>query len=287
MQTSSITGGASAGSRDRGPLLEVEHLTLRFGGITALQDVSFSVYPGELLAILGPNGAGKSSLFNCINGVYRPQEGTIRLDGVDIGRWSPHRRAAGGLARTFQNLALFEDLTVLDNLMAARNHLMRRGALAGALWWGPAQREELAHREAVEEVIDFLDLEAFRHTRVAALAYGWRKRVELGRALCMEPRVLLLDEPVAGMNNEETEDIARYMLDLREERDITQVLVEHNLGVVMDIADRIVVLDFGRVIADGPPDVVARDPAVVAAYVGERHSRDRRSEAGAPSPMAT
>lgn len=235
-------------------------------------EVTIEVRPGELLGIIGPNGAGKSSVFNCVNGVYRPDSGRVRLDGVDITSWTPHRRAAAGLARTFQNLALFDDMTVLENLMAARHHLMRRGSLTGMLWLGPTRREELAHREAVEETIEFLDLEQVRHSHVAALAYGFRKRVELGRALCMEPRVLLLDEPVAGMNLEETEDVARYLTDLKEERALTQVLIEHDLAVVMDIADRIVALDFGKVIAEGPPEVVAQNPALLAAYVGDRGS---------------
>lgn len=252
------------------PLLEIRGVSLRFSGLQALDDVSFSVRPGELLAVLGPNGAGKSSLFNCINGVYRAQDGTVVLDGVDISGWSQHRRARAGLARTFQNLALFDEMSVLDNLMAARNHLMKQGSLAGMLWVGRARREHLAHRERVEEIIDFLDLAPMRHARVASLAYGWRKRVELGRALCMEPRVVLLDEPVAGMNQEETEAMARYLLDLRDEWGLTQVLVEHNLGVVMDIANRVVVLDFGRVIADGRPEEVEKLPAVIAAYLGEK-----------------
>ncbi len=254
-------------------LLELDSLVLHFGGVLALDHVSIEVRPNELLAIIGPNGAGKSSLFNCVNGVYRPQAGTIRFQGRDITRWPPHRRAHAGIARTFQNLALFDEMTVLDNLMAGRSHLMKRGALAGILWWGPTEREELAHRARVEEIIDFLDLEDARHARVAALPYGWRKRVEIGRALCMDPSLLLLDEPVAGMNQEETEDVARYLLDLKEQRGLSQVLVEHNLGVVMDIADRIVVLDFGQVIADGAPETVARNPAVMAAYVGEQRSR--------------
>lgn len=278
METSSTTAVASAGSRDATtPILECRDVSLRFGGLLALEEVSFSVHPGKLLAVLGPNGAGKSSLFNCINGVYKPQRGAVLLDGTDITGWSPHRRAGAGLARTFQNLALFEELSVLDNLMAARNHLMKEGAVAGMVWFGGARREELAHRERVEEIIDFLDLAPMRHARVASLAYGWRKRVELGRALCMEPKVLLLDEPVAGMNQEETEAMARYILDLRDEWGVTQVLVEHNLGVVMDIADRVVVLDFGRVIADGTPEEVEKIPAVIAAYLGEARSERARS----------
>jgi branched-chain amino acid transport system ATP-binding protein len=275
MQMSSTTGDASAGSPDVATsILELRDLVLRFGGLTAVGGVSLQVKPGELLAIIGPNGAGKSSLFNCINGVYRPQSGTVMFEGTDITSWSPHRRAGAGIARTFQNLALFGELTVLDNLMAGRNHLMRRGSLAGMVWFGPTQREELEHRARVEEIIDFLDLTNVRHKRVSTLPYGWRKRVEIGRALCMEPRLLLLDEPVAGMNLEETEDVARYLLDLKEAGHTSQVLVEHNLGVVMDIADRIVVLDFGRVVADGEPEEVAADPTVTAAYVGERHSRE-------------
>jgi branched-chain amino acid transport system ATP-binding protein len=271
-QTSPATG-ATAASPDPTPILEVSGLTLRFGGLTALDDVSFAVPPGELLAILGPNGAGKSSLFNCINGVYKPQRGTVAIGGTDVTRWAPHRRARAGLARTFQNLALFDEMTVLENLMAARSHLIRSGSIAAMLWMGRARREELAHREPVEHVIEFLDLGAYRNERVSSLSYGWRKRVELGRALCMGPKVVLLDEPVAGMNTSETEDIVSYLLDVKERLGTTQVLVEHNLGVVLDIADRVIVIDFGKVIADGPPDVVANDPAVVAAYVGEKRSR--------------
>lgn len=256
-------------------LLRLDGLVLRFGGVTALDGLDIEARRGELLAVIGPNGAGKSSLFNCINGVYRPQEGAVWFDGEDITRRSSHERAHLGIARTFQNLALFDELTVLDNLMAARSHLMRRGAFAGFLYWGLAAREEMVHREAVEEVIEFLDLEDARHSRVSQLPYGWRKRVEIGRALSMDPSLLLLDEPVAGMNQEETEDVARYLLDLKESRSgLTQILVEHNLGVVMDIADRVVVIDFGRVIADGTPDEVARQPEVMAAYVGEERAKD-------------
>jgi branched-chain amino acid transport system ATP-binding protein len=271
--TSNTTAAGSAGSRDRQPLLELEQLTLRFAGLTALREVSLHVARGELLAVIGPNGAGKSSLFNCISGVYRPQEGDIRLGGTSILDDPPHQRTRRGIARTFQELALFEQQTVLDNLMTGRSVRMRHGALAGMLWRGRALREELAHRAKVEDVIDFLNLEHVRHHPVGALPYGWRKRVVLGRALCTEPEVLLLDEPVAGMNQEETEDIARYLLDLKGERGLTQVLVEHNLGVVLDIADRIVVLNFGEVIADGTPDEVASDPAVQAAYLGGRGDR--------------
>ena len=273
--TSSTTAAANAGSPEHGrtltdPLLEVDHLTLGFAGLTALDEVSIAVRPGELLAVIGPNGAGKSSLFNCISGVYRPQKGTIRLDGASIDGLKPHQRTGLGIARTFQELALFEHQSVLDNLMTGRNVRMKHHALADMLRLGPALRQELEARGVVEDVIDFLDLAHVRHQPVGALPYGWRKRVVLGRALCSEPRVLLLDEPVAGMNQEETEDIARYLLDLKEERGLTQVLVEHNLGVVLDIADRIVVLNFGRVIADGTPDEVADDPDVQAAYLGSQ-----------------
>ena len=271
--TSNTTAAGSAGSRDRQPLLALEQLTLRFAGLTALRGVSLHVARGELLAVIGPNGAGKSSLFNCISGVYRPQEGDIRLGGTSILGDPPHQRTRRGIARTFQELALFEQQTVLDNLMTGRSVRMGHGALAGMLWRGRALREELAHRAKVEDVVDFLNLEHVRHHPVGALPYGWRKRVVLGRALCTEPEVLLLDEPVAGMNQEETEDIARYLLDLKGERGLTQVLVEHNLGVVLDIADRIVVLNFGEVIADGTPDEVASDPAVQAAYLGGRGDR--------------
>lgn len=273
MPQSNTIDAASAGSPDgsAAELLRIDDLVLRFGGVTALDHVSLSVRRGELLAVIGPNGAGKSSVFNCINGIYRPETGRILLDGrTDLVGRAPHHVAAAGIARTFQNLALFDELTVVDNLMAARTNKMRRGALAGMLWLGPARREELRHRSRVEEVIDFLDLTHVRQARVSTLPYGWRKRVEIGRALCMDPRLLLLDEPVAGMNQEETEDVARYLLDLAEGGSLAQILVEHNLEVVMDIADRIVVLDFGKVIADGAPEAVAADPAVKRAYLGER-----------------
>ncbi len=276
--TSSTTDAASAGSPEGpetlpDPLLDVERLTLGFAGLTALDEVSIAVRPGELLAVIGPNGAGKSSLFNCISGVYRAQKGTIRLGGTSIDALKPHQRTGLGIARTFQELALFEHQSVLDNLITGRNVRMKHHAWADMLRLGPALRQELEGRGVVEDVIDFLDLAHVRHQPVAALPYGWRKRVVLGRALCSEPRVLLLDEPVAGMNQEETEDIARYLLDLKEERGLTQILVEHNLGVVLDIADRVVVLNFGRVIADGTPDEVADDPDVQAAYLGS-HARD-------------
>lgn len=271
MRTSSILDVAVVSS-DLTPALEVDDLTLRFGGLVALDSVNLSVAPGALHAILGPNGAGKSSLFNCINGVYKPQQGRVLLDGHDISNWAPHRRASLGLARTFQNLALSDEMTVLQNLMAARMHLMRSGLISGMLWFGRARREELRNREPVERVIDFLDLGRYRHERVGGLSYGWRKRVELARSLCMEPDVILLDEPLAGMNDVETREIVGYLLEIKDRLNITMVLVEHNLGVVLDIADRVTVLDFGSIIAEGTPAEVATDAAVVAAYVGDKNS---------------
>ena len=268
--TSSTTAAGSAGSPEGNAALEIDHLTLRFKGLTALDDVSITVEEGELLAVIGPNGAGKSSLFNCICGVHQQQQGVIRHRGTSLDPLRPHQRTARGIARTFQELALFEHQTVLDNLMTGHNLRMPHGAGADMLRIGPALRDELAGRSVVEEVIEFLDLAHVRHQPVGALPYGWRKRVVLGRALASQPDLLLLDEPVAGMNQEETEDIARYLLDLREERGLTQVLVEHNLGVVLDIADRIVVLNFGKVIADGRPEEVADNPEVQQAYLGTR-----------------
>jgi branched-chain amino acid transport system ATP-binding protein len=249
------------------PLLGFEDVTLRFGGLTALEGVSFTVGRREMLAIIGPNGAGKTSIFNCLNGVYVPQKGRIRLDGVDlVGRtWQAARL---GVARTFQNLGLFSGLTVLDNLMLGRHLQMRTGFLAGALWLGRARREEVEHRARVEEIVELLELEANRHTPAAILPYGVQKRVELGRALAMEPKLLLLDEPVAGMNLEETEDMARYIIEIREHLDLAVILVEHDMAFVMDLADRVVALDFGRVIAEGAPHDVGSNPAVIEAYLG-------------------
>ncbi len=251
------------------PLLEVRGLTLSFSGLVALDDVSFDVNEGELLAIIGPNGAGKTSIFNVLNGVYRPRSGLVRFLDRDLRGMRPHEIAKLGIARVFQNIELFPQLTVADNLMLGRHHLMRAGLVSGALWIGPAQREEVRHRRRVEEIIDFLEMESIRGHPVGALPYGLQKRVQLGRALAMEPKLLLLDEPVAGMNLEETEDIARFVLDVKEELGVTQILVDHDMAVVLDIADRVIVLDFGRKIAEGTPDEIRRNPDVRRAYLGE------------------
>ena len=221
--------------------------------MTALDGVSFEVRPGELFAVIGPNGAGKTSIFNCINGVYRPQKGSIRLEGEELIGRSPPAVARLGVARTFQNLGLFTHLSVIDNLMLGRHHLMRTGFVTGAVWWGRAKREEVEHREAVEAVIELLEMEAHRHTPAGLLPYGLQKRLELGRALAMEPRLLLLDEPVAGMNLEETEDLARYLIEVRERLELAVILVEHEMRLVMDLADRVMALDFGTPLATGTP----------------------------------
>lgn len=249
-------------------LLEVNDITLRFGGVTAIDNVSFDVRPDELFAIIGPNGAGKTSIFNTISQVYRPQEGTILFEGESIMGTRPDKVAELGIARTFQNIELFPQMNVVDNLLTGRHIRMNGSILDGALWFGKAKKEELENRRKVEDIIDFLEIEQWRKHPVALLPYGFQKRVELGRALAMEPKLLLLDEPVAGMNLEETEDMARFILDIKSELDIPMIMVEHDMGLVMDIADRVMVLDFGQRIAMGTPDEVQANPDVIAAYLG-------------------
>jgi len=274
-------------SRPEGrPLLEVDDISLRFGGVRALTSVSFSVTQGHVHAIIGPNGAGKSSLLNCISGIYHPQAGQIRLhtgggqdlEGTDVPEGQhlltqlpSYKVARLGVARSFQNIELFSHLSVLENLMLGRHIHMNHSVLASMLWFGPARRQEIAHRHLVEEVIDLLQLQPFRHKPVGSLAYGIQKRVELGRALCIQPTLLLLDEPMAGMNAEEKEDMARYILDVHELAGVSVVLIEHDMNVVMDISDRVSVLDFGRLIADGTPQEVRANRDVIDAYLGVAH----------------
>jgi branched-chain amino acid transport system ATP-binding protein len=251
------------------PTLQVLNLSMRFGGIQAIREVSFQVEEGELFALIGPNGAGKSTIFNCVNGLYKPTQGKILFQGEDITGLKSFRIAHKGIARTFQNIALFHHMTVLDNLLLGRNPYLHAGVLGGGFFFGTALREELESRKDVEEIIDFLEIEGFRKKIVGSLPFGIQRRIELGRALAMKPKLLLLDEPVSGMNAEEREDMARFILDIKEELGTTVVLIDHDMGVVMDIADRIVVLNFGTKIAEGAPKQIAADPGVIQAYLGE------------------
>jgi branched-chain amino acid transport system ATP-binding protein len=253
-----------------GPALAAHAITLTFGGVTALDDVSIQIGRDELVALIGPNGAGKSSLLNVLSGFYRPRTGSVSFDGHEIGKWPVHRIARAGLARTFQGTHLLAHMSVLDNILIGRYAHMCCGLLSAFAYYPFAHREEVEHRQIAEEIIEFLEIEHVRHQPVGTLGYGMRKRVDLGRALAMEPRVLLLDEPMAGMNGEEKEDLARFILDVREARHIPVVLVEHDMGVVMDMADRVVVLNFGRKIADASPRAVQQDEQVIAAYLGAK-----------------
>ena len=258
-------------SGGEGPLLAVESVSVRFGALMALNRVSLDVRSGEILAIIGPNGAGKTTLLNVISGFYHPFEGRIVFAGRDRTRLAPPDVAALGVARTFQNVALFKGMSVLDNIMTGRLLKMRGSFLLDAIWWGPARRQELEHRAVVERIIDFLEIQAIRKTPAGRLPYGLQKRVELARALAAEPTLLLLDEPMAGMNVEEKEDMCRFILDANDELGTTIALIEHDMGVVMDISDRVIVLDYGRKIADGTPEQVRKDQAVLDAYLGVAH----------------
>jgi branched-chain amino acid transport system ATP-binding protein len=261
-------------ARTEQPQLAVQNVSKRFGGVTAVEDVTLTVRRGEVLSVIGPNGAGKTSLLNMISGFYRPTSGTINLDGRDITHLRPSQIAALGVARTFQNIALFAGMTVLDNIMLGRHVHMRTGVFASLIYWGSAQREEIAHRARVEELIELLELQGIRKRPSAGLPYGLRKRVELGRALALEPKVLLLDEPTGGMNQAEKEDMARFILEVNSQWGTTIILIEHDMAVVMDISDRVCVLDRGRKIAEGTPDEVQNNPAVIRAYLGTGRQRE-------------
>lgn len=251
-------------------ILEVENVSIHFGGVKALDNVSYKLEKGEIFSLIGPNGAGKTSMLNCISGLYKPTSGSIRFKGREILGMKPYKRTSLGIARAFQNIALFEHMSVLDNLKLGRHVKMKAGLFSGGLYWGAAEKEEVKHRHFVEQVIEFLEMQDIRHTPVGTLPYGLKKRVEVGRALALEPEVILLDEPMAGMNSSEKEDMARFILDMHELNGITVFLIEHDMGVIMDLSDKIAVLDFGKRIGFGTPEEIQQNPDVIKAYLGEQ-----------------